>query len=149
MTEWHLAQLNVGTLREPIDHPASAGFANGLDPINALADSFPGFVWRMEDESGNATGIEYPGEPDRISNMSVWDSVDSLRAFTYDKAHVEFMRSRLDWFEKRTGPHFVMWWVPAGHRPTLEEADARLCHLIENGPSAEAFTFMLTFPPPS
>lgn len=149
MTDWHLAQLNVAALRAPIDHPDSAGFADGLDPINALAESFPGFVWRMEDDSGNATGIEYPGNTDQISNMSVWESVEALRAFTYDERHIDFMRRRIQWFEKRTGPHFVMWWIPAGHEPTLEEADARLRHLVEHGPSAEAFTFMLSFPPPS
>jgi uncharacterized protein DUF3291 len=149
MTNWHIAQLNVARLRESMDHPDTADFANGLDPINTLADSFPGFVWRLEDESGNATAIEYSGDPNRINNMSVWESVDALRAFTYDKAHVEFMRRRLDWFEKRTGPHFVMWWIPVGDVPTLEDADRRLRLLTEEGPSVEAFTFMLTFAPPA
>jgi Domain of unknown function (DUF3291) len=149
MSDWHLAQLNIARLRVPIDHPDTAEFVAGLDPINARADSFPGFVWRMEDESGNATGIETPGDPGRINNMSVWESVEALRAFTYDAAHVDYMRRRLDWFEKRTGPHFVMWWIPAGHIPTLEEADQRLHLLTENGPSAEAFTNLLTFAPPS
>jgi uncharacterized protein DUF3291 len=125
MTNWHIAQLN------------------------ALADSFPGFVWRLEDESGNSTAIEYPGDPNRINNMSVWESVETLRAFTYDKDHVGFMRRRLDRFEKRDGPHFVMWWMPAGHVPTLQDPDRHLRLLADNGPSAEAFTFTLTFAPPA
>jgi Domain of unknown function (DUF3291) len=124
MTRWHIAQLNVARLRETMDHPDTADFAN-------------------------ATAIEYPGDPNRINNTSVWESVEALRDLTFDKAHVGFMRRRLDWFEKRTGPHFVMWWVPTGQVPTLEEADQRLRLLGENGPSAEAFTFLLTFPPPA
>ncbi len=149
MSDWHLAQFNVARLRVPIDHPDTAEFVAGLGPVDARADSYPGFIWRMEDESGNATAIETPGDPGRINNMSVWVSVEALKAFTYDATHVDYMRRRFEWFEKRTGPHFVMWWIPAGHIPTLDEADRRLHQLTESGPSAEAFTFLLTFAPPS
>jgi len=149
MTDWHLAQFNFARLRKAMDHPDTANFADGLDPINELADSSPGFVWRLEDDSGNSTAIEYAGDPSRLINLSVWESVEALREFTFHPAHVEFMRRRLDWFEKRTGVHLVMWWVPAEHRPTLDECDQRLRLLGENGPSAEAFTFRLTFAPPS
>jgi hypothetical protein len=145
---WHLAQLNVGQLRAPIEHPDSAGFADNLDPVNAQAEAASGFVWRLQDDSGNATGFKRDGDQLRILNLSVWDSIESLKAFTYKGDHVEFMRKRLEWFEPRGQPHLVLWWVPAGHEPTIDEAEDRLAALQASGPSREAFTFMMTFPPP-
>jgi len=148
MSAWHLAQLNVGQLRAPIDHPDSAGFADNLDPVNAEAEAAAGFVWRLQDESGNATGFARDGDPLRILNLSVWESVDEFKAFTYNGDHVKFMRRRREWFDARDGAHLVLWWIPAGHEPTIEEAEQRLAMLRDSGPSREAFTFMLTFPPP-
>lgn len=148
MTGWHLAQLNVAQLKAPIEHPDSAGFADNLDPVNAEAEAAPGFVWRLQDENGNATSFARDGNPLRILNLSVWESVDAFKSFTYGGDHVGFMRRRLEWFEPRDSPHLVMWWIPAGHEPTVEEAEARLARLQSDGPSREAFTFMLTFPPP-
>jgi hypothetical protein len=43
----HIAQLNVGRLPAAIDAPASAGFADALDEVDALAERSPGFVWRL------------------------------------------------------------------------------------------------------
>jgi len=148
MTEWHLAELNIGQLRAPIEHPDSAGFADNLDPVNAEAEAATGYEWRLQDESGNATGFTREGDPLRILNLSVWHSIESLKAFTYKGDHVEFMRRRLEWFEPRDGAHLVLWWVPAGHEPTIDEAEERLALLRANGPSRQAFTFMMTFPPP-
>ena len=148
MTGWHLAQLNVGLPRAPIVHPDSAGFADNLDPVNELAEAAPGFVWRLKDDSGNATGFTRDGDPLRILNLSVWESVRSLKDYTYASGHVEFMRRRLEWFTPRDGAHLVLWWIPAGHQPTIEEAEARLARLAADGPSRAAFTFMLSFPPP-
>ena len=148
MTDWHLAELNVATLRKPMEHPDTADFADNLDPVNEQAEAAPGFVWRLQDESGNATGFKRDGDPLRILNLSVWDSIDSLRAFMFGGDHVSFMRRRREWFEKPTEPHFVMWWVPAGHEPTIEEAEERLARLQAEGPSRHAFTFTPTFDPP-
>ncbi len=148
-TGWHLAQLNVGQLRAPIEHPDSAGFADNLDLVNARAEAAPGYVWRLQDEGGNATAFSRDGDPLRILNLSVWESVDALKAFTYNGDHVEFMRRRGEWFEPRDAPHLVMWWIPAGHEPTIEEAEERLALLQADGPSRDAFTFMLKFPPPT
>jgi hypothetical protein len=147
-TAWHLAQFNVGWLKAPIDHPDTAGFTDALDEINALAEAAPGFVWRLQDESGNATAIESPGDPDRIVNLSVWESVETLRNYAYRSEHVDFLRRRLEWFHPREVAHLVMWWVPAGHIPTLAEADERLAHVAEHGPGSRAFTFTAEFPPP-
>ena len=146
---WHLAQFNHARLQKPIDDPASSGFVDGLDAMNALAEAAPGFVWRLADESGNATGIETAGDPMRIINISVWESAKALQDYAYRSAHVEYMRQRLDWFEPRDGAHLVLWWVPACHQPTLDEADDRLAQLVADGPSAAAFTFLPTFPCPT
>ena len=148
MSDWHLAQLNVARLRKPIEHPASADFADNLDPVNAAAEASPGFMWRLQDETGNATNFKRGGDPLRILNLSVWESIETLQAFTYDDHHVQFMRRRREWFEPRDGAHLVMWWVPAGHEPTVEEAEERLARLRADGPTHDAFTFMMTFPPP-
>ena len=137
-------------LRAPIEHPDSAGFADNLDPINALAETSPGFVWRLQDEAtGNATGFARDGDPLRILNLSVWESVDALRAYVYRTEHKDFLRRRLEWFRGRgEEPHLVMWWVPSGHRPSIEEAEERLARLIADGPGPDAFTFGDLHPPP-
>ena len=145
---FHLAQFNIARLRAPLDDPAIAGFVAGLDTMNALADSSPGFVWRLTDgPDGDATTVR-PLDPDVIVTMSVWDSIESLRAFSYQSAHLDYLRQRRDWFL----PHnfrasLVLWWVPAGHIPTVEEACERL-ERVADGPSPEAFTFRRTFPTP-
>jgi hypothetical protein len=148
VSRWHLAQFNVGVLRAPIEHPDSAGFADNLDPVNSLAEAAPGFVWRLQDDRGNATAFARDGDPLRILNLSVWESVRSLKDFTYATGHVDYMRRRLEWFAPRDGAHLVLWWIPAGHEPSIEEAESRLTRLVADGPSRNAFTFMSTFPPP-
>ncbi len=145
---WHLAQLNVGVLRAPLDSPQLAGFVEALDPINALADRTPGFVWRLQTEDGNATAIR-PFEDDRVAvNLSVWESLEALGEFVYASRHLDVLRRRREWFEHMAEAYLVLWWVPAGTIPTVEEAKRRLEILRERGPSPEAFTFREPFPPP-
>jgi Domain of unknown function (DUF3291) len=145
---FHLAQVNIGRFRAPIDDPIMDGFRTALDPINALADSTPGFVWRLQTEDGNATAIR-PYDDDRMAiNMSVWESLEALQQFVYRSAHAGLLRDRQKWFEPLPGAIQVLWWVPAGHIPTVAEAKERLARLNERGPSAEAFTFRQPFPPP-
>ena len=146
-TRWHLAQLNVGRLLAPLDAPRIAGFVAALDRINALADSDPGLVWRLQTEQGNATSIR-PTEDDLfLINMSVWRSIEALRAFTYTSAHVHVLRERRAWFEQLSEAHLVLWWVPEGHTPTVDEAMARLDQLRREGPTPTAFTFRAPFQP--
>ncbi len=143
----HLAQLNVGRLLAPVDAPEIAGFVERLDAVNRLADASPGFIWRLATEAGNATDIR-PTEDDLfIINMSVWSSLEALRAFTYDSAHVDVLRRRREWFERHVDAHMVLWWVAAGHRPTIGEALERLARLRRDGPSVAAFTFRTPFEP--
>jgi len=146
--QWHLAQVNIGMPKGPMDSELMAGFAAQLEPINALADGAAGFVWRLQDEAGDATAIR-PFQDERLMiNMSVWESVEALWSFVYDSEHLDVMRRRREWF---TGMKLyqVLWWVPAGHIPTPGEAKDRLEHLGEHGPTPHAFTFKRSFPPPS
>jgi hypothetical protein len=143
----HLALFNIATLRAPMDDPMIDDFRDNLDVINALAEQSPGFVWRLQDDSGNATNITPYPDPMVITNMAVWESIDQLADFTYRSGHVDFLRRRRDFFEPPTAPILVLWWIPEGHLPTMEEAMARLEHLREHGPSAHAFTFRHRFEP--
>jgi uncharacterized protein DUF3291 len=148
MARFHLAQVNIGRVRAPLDDPIMDGFRTQLDPINALADRTPGFVWRLQTEDGNAMAIR-PFDDDRMAiNMSVWESLEALQQFVYKSAHVAPLRDRKQWFEPIDGPILVLWWIPAGHLPTVEEAKARLQQLKERGPTPAAFTFRSAFPAP-
>ena len=141
MDGFQLAQINVGRLRAPVDSPLVAEFMEALDPINAVAEATAGFVWRFQTEEGNATAVR-PYDDDRILvNMSVWVSADHLAEFVYRSAHAEYLRRRREWFERMTETNAALWWVPAGHIPTIEEGIERLEHLRANGPSPHAFTF--------
>jgi hypothetical protein len=144
----HIAQVNLALPRAPIDSRELATFVALLEPVNALADGSPGFVWRLQTDAGDATGVRGFGDDRLIINMSVWESVDALAQFVYRSDHVAVMRRRREWFE-RMRLFMVLWWVPAGHVPTVAEAETRLEHLREHGPSAFAFTFKQRFPPPA
>ncbi|HEY6399854.1 MAG TPA: DUF3291 domain-containing protein [Blastocatellia bacterium] len=147
MLNYHLAQINIGRALAPIEDPLMAEFVARLDEINALAERSPGFVWRLQTESGNATYIR-PYEDDRIMvNMSVWESVEHLKEYVYRTEHAEVMRGRGQWFEKFDGPYMALWWVEAGHIPTVEEAKERLDHLRKHGESEFAFSFKRVYEP--
>jgi len=146
---FHLAQMNIARFRKPMDHPDMAGFVEMLDPINHLSDSCAGLVWRLTDEGSNdATSIAWYADPLQLLNMSVWTDLASLRDFVYRSEHMEMVKRREEWADKFDGVFMVLWWVPAGHRPTIAEGDARLRQLTADGPTAEAFTFGKSFPPP-
>lgn len=145
--DFQLAQLNIAHLLAPLDAPQLADFVANLDRINALAESSPGFVWRLQTEEGNATDIDFFG-PEYIVNMSVWSDVAALHSYVYRSAHTEILRRKREWFHTMGAAHMVLWWVPEAHRPTLEEAGEKLALLREHGPSAEAFTFKQRFPAP-
>jgi len=145
---WQIAQVNIALPREPVDSPALAEFVANLEPINALADQAPGFVWRLQDESGDATSIR-PFDDDRLMiNMSVWESIEDLWKFVYDSAHLDVMRRRREWMTKLAESHLVLWWIPAGHIPSADEARDRLDLLRTDGPGPEAFTFKQRYPAP-
>jgi hypothetical protein len=146
--QWEVAQLNIGTVLAPLDSEELAGFVAALVPINALADAAPGFVWRLQDDAGDATSFRAFGDDRLLVNMSVWTSIEALGDFVYRSAHVAVMRRRREWFERLDTAFIVLWWVPRGHRPSVAEAEDRLDSLRLNGPSSRAFTFREPFPPP-
>ena len=136
----HLAQLNVGYIRHATDDPRMAEFMNALDAVNALAERSPGFVWRFKDDaSNNATNVLVTPDPTFLINLSVWETPERLEHFVWNTVHKRFYMKKGNWFEAMTKPHFVMWWIPAGHIPTPQEALTRLDHLTQNGPSDHAF----------
>jgi hypothetical protein len=146
---FHLAQINVGRFRTAAEDPSLGDFMAALDPINALAERSPGFVWRLKDETGHATNIHAYDDPRMIINLTVWESLETLRNFTYRSAHTGVLGRRNDWFEKLEGPHLALWWIPGGAVPTPAEGIARIDHLARHGPSENAFTFSRAFPAPA
>jgi hypothetical protein len=149
MVAFQLAQLNIALPREPLDSRRLADFVAALAPVNQAADAAPGFVWRLATADGDATAIKAFDDDRLIVNMSVWESLPALRAFVFgSRAHLDVLRRRREWFEPLGQLYMVLWWVRAGHQPTVEEAEDRLAELRAGGPSPTAFTFREHFPPP-
>jgi len=146
--DWHVAQVNVAIRLAPLDSPQLAGFVEMLEPINALADGAPGFVWRLQTEDGDATAIRAFDDHRIIVNLSVWESIEALGEFVFASRHVEVLRRRREWFEKMAQAHLALWWIRAGTIPSVEDAERRLGLLRERGPSPEAFTMREPFPAP-
>ncbi|PIB93315.1 DUF3291 domain-containing protein [Caulobacter sp. FWC2] len=146
--KFHLAEVNVGRLRAPIDHPTIKDFADNLDRINALAEASPRFVWRLKGDGNNATDLAIDGDPLFIPNLSVWEDIPSLGAFVYRSGHIEIMRRRKEWFEPMD-TYMALWWIPVGHEPTVEEALEKLALIAAHGPTPAAFTFKSPFPAPT
>ena len=143
--ELHLAQLNIARMLAPIDSPVMADFVANLDPINRLAENSNGFVWRLRDETNNATSIRIFDDDFLIVNMSVWENIDALFQFVYQSDHLEVFKRRKEWFEKMPEMHMVLWYVPKGSIPSIADAQERLTHLRLHGESPYAFTFRKKF----
>ena len=146
---FHLAQINIGRILAPVDDPKIADFIAQLDEINAIADSAPGFVWRLQSSSGNATDVPYNDDPFVLVNMSVWESAEFLRDYVYASRHIDLLRDRAKWFEKMEKPHYCLWWIPTGHTPSVAEGRERLEHYQQNGPTSFSFWFTNLFPVPT
>lgn len=147
-TAWHLAQLNIATANYDLDDPRIADFVNQLDEINGLAEQSRGFVWRLKSDSGNALDIQLGDDPKLIVNMSVWETPEELFEFVYKTAHRFVMARRKEWFQRPNLAYQVLWWVPAGHAPTVEEGFERLQLLRAEGPTSKAFHFKSQYPAP-
>lgn len=142
---YHLAQLNIAKTIAPMESEQLKDFVDGLDPVNGTAEASPGFIWRLKDESGNATNIVAFDDPDILVNMSVWESVESLKNFMFKTHHIDFLKRKKEWFAPMQQANYVLWWVPVGHEPTPQEAMERLEYLREHGESPHAFSFKKTF----
>ena len=148
LRDWHLAQINIGKLTALRGDLRVQPFFDALDRVNALADSSPGFVWRLQDDSGNAIGISYSPDPLLAVNMSVWQDADALFEFVYRSAHTPVMARRRDYFQKFDGAYQALWWLPAGEIPTIADGLSRLWLLERFGPCPQACTFKARFPAP-
>ena len=149
-----LAQVNVSRLLAPIDSPLLSDFVAALGEVNAAGDAAPGFRWRLQTEDGNATAVRAFGwdvgdSHGVIVNLTTWASVQALGDFVFSGQHLQVMRGRRQWFQRAVEPTTALWWVPAGHRPSTDEAEARVRHLRRYGPTPEAFTFRTSFPRPA
>jgi len=145
---FHLAEINIATFRVPMSDPVNAGFVANLDRVNSLAETAPGFVWRLVGDGNNALGIKAFDDPNTAINMSVWTDMEALANFVYrNDGHREIMRRRKEWFD-RMEFHLALWWVPVGHRPTVAEGKERLESLARVGPSEYAFLFNKPYPAP-
>jgi hypothetical protein len=143
--QFHLAQVNIARALAPLEDPIMAGFVGRLDEINALAESSDGFVWRLKTDDGNATALR-PYNDDRILvNLSVWHTPILLKQFVYRSMHAEVMRQRTSWFERFGASYYALWWIEAGHIPSIDEAKARLEHLQRHGETGYAFSFAAPF----
>lgn len=143
----HLAQLNIALAKYDMDAPEIKDFVDNVDAVNNIAEQSAGFVWRLKDESGDATSIQAFNDPKIIVNMSVWQDVDSLKDFMFKTFHRDIMKRKSEWFEPPKENTYVLWWVNEGHIPTLEEAKERLYYLRENGETPHAFSFKTRFTP--
>jgi hypothetical protein len=135
----HLAQFNIARIRYPLDDPRMREFVDNVARVNALANTMAGFVWRLQDDSGHAMNIRVYDDPRILPNLTLWDSVEALERFVWQTVHKKFYGRRDQWFEPLDGPPLVMWWVAAGHRPTMAEGVKRLERLKAKGPSDGAF----------
>lgn len=147
MTTYELAQVNIARLKYPLDSVELKGFVDALDPVNAVADRADGFIWRLRSERGNATDIPVFGDEWLIVNLSVWRDPNALKTFMFEGQHRELLRRRGEWFERVDEAMTALWWVRAGHRPTVQEAERHLSYLRENGPGTFTFTLKDTFEP--
>jgi hypothetical protein len=134
----HLAEFNIARIRHPLEDPRMAEFVDNVDRVNRLAEKIEGFVWRLQDESGHAMNMRVYDDPTILPNLTLWETPQALERFVWQTLHGRFYRRRETWFAPIDTP-LVMWWVPAGERPTMAEGVARRDHLIAHGPSDYAF----------
>ena len=146
---WQLAQVNIARRLYDLDDPKMKGFVDGLDPVNALAEQSDGFVWRLQTEEGDATGILIYDDPTIIVNMSVWETLETLMNFVRSEGHMSIMKQRKDWFERSVQPYLVLWWIPENQFPSTDEAEERLDYLRQHGSSPRAFSPRDAFPAPN
>ena len=143
--KYNIAQINIAHAKDSMESETMKGFVDRLDEINKLADTSPGFVWRLQTEEGDSTAIQAFNDQSIIVNMSVWEDIKSLKDYVYKSVHVELIRDRDAWFNKMGEQHQALWWVPEGHIPTVEEGKEKLEYIQKNGPSETAFTFAKSF----
>lgn len=145
--ESHIAQVDIAHTRAPMDDPVMAGFVARLEPLNALADQSPGFVWRVESEEGEVSPVATISGQRVLFNLSVWESIEALEIYIHKSNHVKAVQKTTEWFERPSKSPLELWWIAAGHIPTKPEAERRFESLRQYGPTADAFTFRTRIDP--
>ena len=145
--EYHLAQVNIAKMLADLNAPVMSDFVQRLNEINLLADSSAGFVWRFLSDEGDATYLRPYEDKNILFNMSVWESLESLKAYVYNSSHLELLKSKKNWFSKLSEPHMALWWVPKGHIPSVSEGLRKINIIKERGACEEAFTFAEPYGP--
>jgi hypothetical protein len=141
---YRLVHANVARARAALDSPRMAGFVAQVEEINALAHRAAGFVAQPTPPD---EGAVYAAP--LLLNVSLWESVQSLDAFTHQGKHAAALERRGEWFEQAVAsPNYVLYWIPAGHTVTEREVQERLDHLARHGPTPYAFTFQQPFASP-
>ncbi len=135
----HLAQFNIGRMTYDLDDPRMADFIRGIDMLNRIADQSDGFIWKYETGVGGVVEGAVDGDPRMLVNLTVWENLETLQHFVWNTLHKHFLKRKADWFNALDRANFVMWWIPIGHRPTLDEAQDKLALLRAEGPSEKAF----------
>lgn len=145
---WNLAELNIAKMMYEPDGPEMQDFNDALDSVNALADRSEGFVWRLVSDPDSQQADLVFNDDTWLVNLSVWKGLDQLMSFIRSDLHLSVMRRRQQWFAPQDEATMVLWWIPEGHVPTVQEAQERLLALRANGPSQHAFGFSDTREPP-
>jgi hypothetical protein len=151
----HLAQVNIARSHAPFADASMASLVERIAEINALAERSKGFVWRFKaPEDGSrwfAPFEDYfvPFAQERFFfNMSVWESIEDLKHYVFRTAHSELLKGRQHWMGEFEKAALAMWWIRAGHVPTVAEARAKLEQVQQLGPTSDAFTLATVFPKP-
>ncbi len=144
--QFHLAQINIAKAKADLTSPTMTEFVDRLDEINQLAERAPGFIWRLQTEEGDATSLNVFNDPSLIINMSVWRDIESLQDYVYQSLHLELLKGKKSWFSRMDGAQQALWWIDAGHIPSVEEGKIRLQMIQTQGPTAKAFNFAHPYP---
>jgi Domain of unknown function (DUF3291) len=149
MRNYQLAQINIGRIRgADMNDPVMKEFVDNLTTVNTIAEASKGFIWRLKDDSDNATSFNPFNDEQIIINMSVWDSIENLEEFMYRTMHADFLRRRREWFHRYGKVYTAMWWIEENKFPTIQEAVDNLAHLEQHGPTEKVFDFKKKFSRP-
>jgi len=146
---YQIAVYNIAEAKFPMDDIGMKAFNDAIDMVNAEAEASKGFIWRLKDESGNATNIRIYDKPNMLVNLSVWETIEALKAYLYNGDHLSIFVRKKEWFVPMKTAHMVLWYVPNGHIPMAEEGKMKLDHLIAQGESQQAFGFRKIYDAPT
>ena len=138
---YQIVQANYAQWKPGISESEVNEFISQIAGVHAQAESAKGYVWRYVDDPDPKYIDRLFGMDGLVFNMSVWESIEDLKAFTFKNLHNDVMRERSKWFVSLPFTTSIMWWVQKGNIPTAEEAHEKFEIIEAKGPSYEVFTF--------